>query len=416
MEWQAQIQYAHAVGHGGPLHDLFYSSKHSVLVPRSALSEEIDAYYCSHCLQEYSPAEHHLFKGACSSCFECPRCCSTATLSSKVHDEAKLYFLMCHFCRWNSLSQDLVDQHPNELFNRIMALERDTPVDKEMERLQAMYLEAEEATILSNVRDRRSRKELARSLSKSKRKLPPQPFSKTEEMLAAKENAHLVAPPPRCQSLAFIEEDHPVAATTTPTSSTMPDGSINYSDLAGVSARFNARSGTHLLAKQLPPRKPLLARTSLRYRDRLVLKPEKPPSTQYQINMSATKFLPKVSITLLLMFVNPTDQPLVLDRLQVVDTLNCAATPPTAPITIEGLDDTCDDDMSNFFPLPTDTKASSPQMVAKWLHKAVAPLRVAPQAGSCSEMLVVLEIECHPFVDGRDTRLIFFVLLNLTKG
>ena len=124
-----------------PLHELFYSVDHRRLVPRSHLQEEVDAYYCAHCLQELTSGEQLHLKGRCGSCFDCPQCLCTLQLQHTIQDERKMWHFACGYCHWDSLTVGLCAERPTDLFNQVIQAEKRLPLGQEIDRLHQLYLE-----------------------------------------------------------------------------------------------------------------------------------------------------------------------------------------------------------------------------------------------------------------------------------
>jgi hypothetical protein len=123
------------------LTQLYYCQSCKVLKSNADVAEEVDSFFCPHCLENMPSAEATLFlnrysraraqpflaapvpgnrRGAhcprrirsCSKCFECP--CCTSTLQTRVSEDG-IYYLECSFCRWHSKTIDLVSDKPEAL-------------------------------------------------------------------------------------------------------------------------------------------------------------------------------------------------------------------------------------------------------------------------------------------------------------
>ena len=99
--------------------------------------EEIEAYYCPHCLENLPSTEAMAFTNRCSSfsnfkynlricrcqkCAVCPCCSSSLSLSSKTvrgkgasSSSSRSYFFSCDYCHWDSLGLGLQALSPEAL-------------------------------------------------------------------------------------------------------------------------------------------------------------------------------------------------------------------------------------------------------------------------------------------------------------
>lgn len=71
--------------------------------PLQDLSEDVDSYYCPHCLENMPSSEAMLCGMRCSKCWECPVCSSTLTpCIANPSSKEQTYHFACSYCRWSS--------------------------------------------------------------------------------------------------------------------------------------------------------------------------------------------------------------------------------------------------------------------------------------------------------------------------
>jgi len=71
--------------------------------PFQDLSEDVDSYYCPHCLENMPSSEAMLCGMRCSKCWECPVCSSTLTpCIANPSSKEQTYHFACSYCRWSS--------------------------------------------------------------------------------------------------------------------------------------------------------------------------------------------------------------------------------------------------------------------------------------------------------------------------
>merc|ERR1719316_617386 len=92
-----------------PLSQLYFCDGCSRVVSRRDLAEDVDSYYCPHCLENMPSSEAMLYGMRCSKCWECPACCSTLTPMAHMPSGTgaaagteQSYYLACGYCRWSS--------------------------------------------------------------------------------------------------------------------------------------------------------------------------------------------------------------------------------------------------------------------------------------------------------------------------
>ena len=126
------VQIVGTDGKCASLTQLYYCQSCKVLKSNADVAEEVDSFFCPHCLENMPSAEATLFLNryalcaprrrweaagwrvlrSCSKCFECP--CCTSTLQTRVSEDG-IYYLECSFCRWHSKTIDLVSDNPEAL-------------------------------------------------------------------------------------------------------------------------------------------------------------------------------------------------------------------------------------------------------------------------------------------------------------
>jgi len=152
----ANITYGCDCGRSFPLETLYYCQSCQKITCKFCVTQEIDSYYCPNCLENMASSEAMLFKNSCKKCFLCPFCfcCLTyqtlpsttpstqttptpsiQTSSSGDADKDKTYFLGCGFCRWDSIDLGLKADSPTALIAKIMEMEKDSPLQKEVSKL-----------------------------------------------------------------------------------------------------------------------------------------------------------------------------------------------------------------------------------------------------------------------------------------
>ena len=71
--------------------------------PFQDLSEDVDSYYCPHCLENMPSSEAMLCGMRCSKCWECPVCSSALTpCIANPSFKEQTYHFACSYCRWSS--------------------------------------------------------------------------------------------------------------------------------------------------------------------------------------------------------------------------------------------------------------------------------------------------------------------------
>ena len=136
-------------GWWAPMTHLFYSNASRCLVsahPESSL-EEVESFYCSHCLNYFAEAEAAASSHRCPRCFDCPQCRSALVImpvpvategkggrstsgSDDGSGDGSSYAFRCGYCRWSSAETlGLVDSKPEDLAKRLMEAEQASPED-----------------------------------------------------------------------------------------------------------------------------------------------------------------------------------------------------------------------------------------------------------------------------------------------
>lgn len=107
-----------------PLSQLYFCDGCSRVVSRRDLAEDVDSYYCPHCLENMPSSEAMLYGMRCSKCWECPACSSTLTMCVLPTGAEQSYHLACGYCRWSSKGR-LEASQPEQLIKKIIELERE---------------------------------------------------------------------------------------------------------------------------------------------------------------------------------------------------------------------------------------------------------------------------------------------------
>ncbi|CAD7964013.1 unnamed protein product [Amoebophrya sp. A25] len=142
-----------------PLSQLYFDDSCDLLLSPSELVDEIDSYYCPHCLQNLPTREATAYSARCPRCFECGRCGATLTFTQKTRDgrggqerssrtsaEASsssgalniFYTLSCPGCRWQG-GEMLQSARPEELAQRVLARESASTGLAEFQRLCGVF-------------------------------------------------------------------------------------------------------------------------------------------------------------------------------------------------------------------------------------------------------------------------------------
>jgi len=109
-----------------PLSHLYFCDGCSNVVSRLDLTEDIDSYYCPHCLENMPSSEAMLYGMRCSKCWACPVCSVNLTVvASSVAADEKVFHIVCSYCRWSSRGWMEAVQ-PEQLLGKIVALERES--------------------------------------------------------------------------------------------------------------------------------------------------------------------------------------------------------------------------------------------------------------------------------------------------
>jgi len=79
--------------------------------------DEIETFYCRHCLDSIPVVEAAQNKNKCSKYLECPLCFSIIQITvSASHD--KFYFYVCNFCKWDTIAVNLKARNVNALLHK----------------------------------------------------------------------------------------------------------------------------------------------------------------------------------------------------------------------------------------------------------------------------------------------------------
>lgn len=97
-----------ACGGQNALEDLYFCFNCNKSLCRHCTAEEIDSFYCRHCLENMPSTEAKAFKNRCSRCYACPVCFTTLQTLSNTRRGAKIYHLCCQHCYWDSANYGIV--------------------------------------------------------------------------------------------------------------------------------------------------------------------------------------------------------------------------------------------------------------------------------------------------------------------
>eukprot|EP00743_Colponemidia_sp_Colp-15_P006239 GILK01006711.1.p1 GENE.GILK01006711.1~~GILK01006711.1.p1 ORF type:complete len:469 (+),score=68.02 GILK01006711.1:122-1408(+) len=299
-----------------PLSELYFCEQCSKVLCRLCLAEEIDSYYCPHCLENMPSSEAMLYLNKCSKCFECPSCFNT--LSPVVSSDQRYYFT-CQFCRWDSAILGLVEERPDQLIVKAFSRERDGPhrheAAKLIEKFRKISSEVQKEKELQARLKRRSTIGLIVASASNRRQPPTGPW-KWEDMEAALVQKETQQKSKHVQTIAGQVTDNEKVI--------QPDDPLDVSNVTTLQQRFtDPACQPSSLSELYPSRKQLLTRRSRRCRvcTRFVVKPEINPCAvpPFKKNNIAMSFIPRVSIVQLpslnvgqpaalhLSFTNPLD-------------------------------------------------------------------------------------------------------------
>lgn len=119
------------------LGSLYFCDSCSKIVSRKDLAEDVDSYYCPHCLENMPSSEAMLCGMRCSKCWECPVCGSTLTPCVATKEKDQSYHFACGYCRWSSKGRQEAEK-PEQLITQIVSLERESqPRQRMMAMLEA---------------------------------------------------------------------------------------------------------------------------------------------------------------------------------------------------------------------------------------------------------------------------------------
>eukprot|EP00919_Chromeraceae_sp_WS-2016_P008096 GHVR01019159.1.p1 GENE.GHVR01019159.1~~GHVR01019159.1.p1 ORF type:complete len:564 (-),score=93.16 GHVR01019159.1:129-1799(-) len=134
------VEFTASDGRMLPLEELYFCDTCSKIRSRYELSEEIDSYYCPHCLENMPSSEAMIYQNRCSKCFECPICFNTLIIAV-IQEGGKCAF-WCQYCRWSSRQVLAEHAKPDQLCVVQYCRERDHFARKMMSRLLAIYRKA----------------------------------------------------------------------------------------------------------------------------------------------------------------------------------------------------------------------------------------------------------------------------------
>lgn len=147
-----------------PLSSLYFCDSCSRIVSKKDLSEDVDSYYCPHCLENMPSSEAMLCGMRCSKCWECPVCSSTLTpCIANPSFKEQTYHFACSYCRWSSKGRQEADK-PEQLITEIVSLERESqPRQRMMAMLEAFRTKAQEQQREKELAQRLKRRASARA-------------------------------------------------------------------------------------------------------------------------------------------------------------------------------------------------------------------------------------------------------------
>jgi len=359
-----------------PISDLFYNSVTGRLVPRSTLQLEIDVAVCPYCLQEVGSNELSLFRGRCGTCFECPRCGGTLRAQSKVtKDRAQVHFT-CNHCRWDSVAVGLCEERITDFYKKVFQAERHGALDREYDRLYKSLLDQQQALMLLSTAKRSRDRKVSEATT----------VLKSETLL--------------CPNVPFLGDD---------------DGTRFDSELP---------ESTTKPSMEWPIRKQVVVRSALKCRDQYVLKPQKALNGLFEVNHSASLYLPRLLVasgvpqmiagqpTLVLLFlVNVCPAPVTVHSIAVANQHRCVASFPAASLVLEGRSESDDDVYHSVLPKEGSyTRSVVQEGPVALLRLKVTPPEVAPL------MSVSLRLDCTFPVGSDLKRLEYYACLRFSPA
>ncbi|CAJ1406500.1 unnamed protein product [Effrenium voratum] len=146
-----------------PISSLYFCDGCSRVVSRRDLAEDVDSYYCPHCLENMPSSEAMLCGMRCSKCWECPVCSSTLTPCIATTSKEQSYHFACSYCRWSSKGRQEAEK-PEQLITQIVSLERESePRQRMMTMLEAYRMKAQEQQRERELAQRLRRRSSARA-------------------------------------------------------------------------------------------------------------------------------------------------------------------------------------------------------------------------------------------------------------
>ena len=143
---------------------LYFCDNCSRIVSRRDLAEDVDSYYCPHCLENMPSSEAMLCGMRCSKCWECPVCSSTLTpCIANPSSKEQTYHFACSFCRWSSRGRQEAEK-PEQLITQIVALERESePRQRMLAMVEAFRTKAQDQQREKELAQRLKRRSLTRT-------------------------------------------------------------------------------------------------------------------------------------------------------------------------------------------------------------------------------------------------------------
>eukprot|EP01135_Chromosphaera_perkinsii_P003134 Nk52_evm23s236 gene=Nk52_evmTU23s236 len=251
-----------------PLNELYFCQHCSKLRCKHNLSQEIDSYYCSMCLETMPSSEARHYKNKCSRCFECPICSARLTVASSL--KTSHFYFECGFCHWDSTICGLVEDKIDKL-NAAAALgscsRPSTVLDREMQEIMEEY---KFRVMLMNMGRVSNLDE-----------------SKVKELKSAVSS--------RTESLESLNKNQKLEVEL----STSIAGDTHSWDISSFQQRLSVCGNDRTMARDLyPVPRPLSVKLSKRCRvcEHSVLKPElNPSSIKFKIRFSAQNYVPSLS-------------------------------------------------------------------------------------------------------------------------
>lgn len=200
-------------GTGGALQwsgveDLYYCQGCQQLCGQAGVLEEVDSYYCPHCLENLASSEAFALGGRCKKCFTCPRC--TAPLALHQPPSPANCHFRCGYCRWDSLPLALAAPTPAELLAAALERERNDPLQAQITQM-VQRLQKEEKDKAKEKRQmtriRRGSLPFRPVVAPPTARPPPITMEELEKNLEAKDKSRQLLKPPAEAANTTTEEE-----------------------------------------------------------------------------------------------------------------------------------------------------------------------------------------------------------------